>query len=141
LRGATIMLSKLDGTNSASILQRRSLELAAGQYAVLGRSAASKEPEHVDHGYASEFGGRLYESGVLELLACGSSVDRVVYRDCPQRGTLMLDGAIAPPNAGENDRESSWCVNGREYFDRAGRNLLGTPGERNPACKDIGTIK
>jgi hypothetical protein len=103
--GLRVDLSKVDGSLVTTVLLRESLTMDDGSYAVLG------------------FDTELYAPAALDLFACEVRVDRVIYRELRDDGTLALDGAIDPPSASANDDEAAYC------FDPAG-----SPGEPNPPC-------
>lgn len=74
----------------------------------------------------------FYPAGVLELWACGELIDRVVYRELPENGSLALNGVLWPPTAEGNDSVESWCKDteiGQYGFP-------GTPSERNRPCSE-----
>ena len=62
--------------------------------------------------------------GGLDLVACGTVIDHVVYRSLPGTGTLGYDGNKTP-DATANDNESAWCVD---------TTPAGTPQQRNHPC-------
>jgi hypothetical protein len=114
LGGLVVRLRKLDGSGELRLIVRdASLTVPAGGYAVLGRFRHGDEPAHVDYGYADDFEGDLYGSGLVDLDACGTMIDRATWQDLPAAGTLARDAAGA------------WCVDAT---------TAGTPGEDNPAC-------
>lgn len=122
LEGLELGLTRLDGKEGRIVI-RASVPVAAGDYAVIGSYAAGLEPDYVDYGYLPDFSNELYDSGVVDLNACGERIDRAIYHNLPSSGTLALDGAIDPPTAAANDDEMSWCVDDS-----------GTPGEGNSIC-------
>lgn len=133
LRGLGLVVTRLDGASQATILVRDSTPLLAGGYAVLGRHPSGAEPGHVDYGYAGEYDSKLYDSAAVELSACGESLDLVVYRNLPSRGTYSLDGSLTPSAEG-NDDERNWCVDDVADDTFGGLTMRGTPRERNRTC-------
>jgi hypothetical protein len=126
LAGLAISFRRLDGSAEAEVVIRHTLNVGPGDYVVLGKFAESATPVHVDYGYLEDLSGDLYDAAAVEVRACDVLVDRAVYRDLPDEGSLSLDGT-AEPDATENDDEAGWCI------DTAGAGA-GTPGERNPPC-------
>ncbi len=134
LRGLTVEIMKLDGTEQARILVREQLLVMADSYAVLGRQRRATRPPHVSYAFLPDFDRSLYSSAAVTAIACGERIDRIVYRSLPRTGSLALDGA-AEPAADANDDESRWCVdNRRDPSDTIHLGVPGTPGEANPAC-------
>ena len=135
LYGLEVGLLRPDGGAEGRILVRDpDVVVAAGGYVVLGRFADA-EPAHIDYGYELDFTSDLYDSAAIDVIACGTQVDRVVYHNLPNLGTLSLDGAIAPPSAAANDDEASWCVDDNDdQPDASELGIRGTPGQGNIAC-------
>jgi len=153
LAGLVLAFLRLDGSSERTVLVRdRTLAVAPGACAVLGLFGgvaqpgpdvdldAPEAPDRLSESglpYAAydfsdqwDLSSGLYDAAVLELRACGVLVDRVVYRDLPDRGTWSLDGSL-PPSADANDAAERWCV------DSSGADLgyPGTPGVRNRPCE------
>lgn len=99
-------------------------QVAPASYFVLGRFKASTKPGYVDYPYGDVFSDDLPAGAGLDLVACGTVVDHIVYRALPFTGTWGFDGARAP-DAAANDTETSWC---------ADTTPNGTPQQRNHAC-------
>jgi hypothetical protein len=136
LYGAEVQVVRLDGGAEGHILVRApDVVVAAGDYVVLGQFATGAEPDHVDYGYELDFTSDLYDSGAVDVVACGIRIDRAIYHDLPLHGTLGLDGTIAPPDADANDDEASWCVDDNDdQPDPSEFGIKGTPGQGNIAC-------
>jgi hypothetical protein len=135
LAGLRLELQKLDGTGALGfIVRRRGVEVEPGGYAVLGRFADGAEPSHVDYGYRGDLDSSLHGSGAIEVVACDVTVDRLIYRNLSDRGTLALDGAIDPPTAEANDDAGATCVDDAVDPAAPSAGARGTPGEENPAC-------
>lgn len=127
ISGVTLELRKIDGGSEARIVVRvPALVVDADAYVVLGAYTGTLPP-YADYGYLSDFSSNLFSAGAIEVAACGTLVDRVVYRDLPVQGTWAFDGNLAP-DATANDDEGAWCA------DAAGVGFPGTPRERNHPC-------
>ncbi|HKA86491.1 MAG TPA: hypothetical protein VKE22_02460 [Haliangiales bacterium] len=127
LSGLTVLLRKIDGGSHARIIVRApTLGVDAGHYVVLGGFASSL-PAYVDYGYLLDFSSNLYTAAAIDVDACGTLVDRVVYRSLPTQGTWAFDGRRTP-DATANDDERAWCV------DAAGTGHPGTPRAGNAPC-------
>ena len=125
LAGLLLRLRRQDGSGEIELLVRDgALAVPAGGRVVLGRFPSGDLPAHADYGYADDYEGELYGSGLLELESCGTLIDRASWTELPGTGTLELDGATQP-DADANDTAASWCI------DPAAD---GTPGEDNPTC-------
>jgi len=130
LSGVTLRLLKLDGSGEAEIrIRDLGLKVGPGEYAVLGRFDAASAPSHIDYAFADDFDSDLYPDAVIEVIACAAVVDRVVYHNLPQAGTLAFDGGRAL-TAEANDDEAAWCTDDRLQ----GTSYWGTPGESNATC-------
>jgi hypothetical protein len=99
-------------------------QIAPASYFVLGRFTASTKPAYVDYPFGDTFSGDLPAGAGLDLVACGTVVDHIVYRALPFTGTWGFDGARTP-DAAANDTESLWCVDSTPN---------GTPRTGNKAC-------
>ncbi|MCG3174682.1 MAG: hypothetical protein GMKNLPBB_02942 [Myxococcota bacterium] len=140
LSGAKIRILRLDGSVIADILVRDpQASIGAKSYFVMGRFPEKDIPSHVDYGYADSFSKDLPGDGILEVQACGKSLDKVVFRGLPTAGTWSLDGALEP-NAQNNDNAQSWCVNDTPSTgDGAGLGIPGSPRRKNPPCQKPGS--
>ncbi len=142
LRGLSVTFTKLDGSSQLQMFVRKSVELAAGEYAVFGKQLSGTEPEHVNYGYLGDIGdidgsgGKLFDSAAVEISSCGEVIDLAVYRNLPTRGSLALNGDISPPTAEANDDEVNWCVDELEDEDTDEKGVRGTPQEENPSCAE-----
>lgn len=134
LQGVTVALTTLNGSSTADIVVRNSILVPADGFAVLGRFAPGDEPDYVDLGFADQFDKDLYDAGAVTVSACGSTLDRIIYRSLPDAGTHSLSGDIFPPDATTNDTESDWCADTAEDQSSAQLGIRGTPGERNRPC-------
>ncbi len=153
LAGGVLSFARLDGSGERQVLVRdRALAVDPGGCAVLGLffgagGATTADdagdadaapdgtvpplPPYADHDFSDQWdlASGLYDAAVLEVRACGRVVDRVVYRDLPDRGTWSLDGRVGPDDEA-NDDEARWCVDAGE----PDQGSPGTPGERNREC-------
>lgn len=134
LEGLHLVVTRLDGGDTGDVLVRAGdVTVAAGDYVVLGAFEPAA-PAHVDYGWLPDFDRDLYDSAAVDLWACDTRVDRVVYRDLPATGTWSLDGALTPTADG-NDADGAWCV---DDVDDPGETtelgIRGTPGEPNRSC-------
>lgn len=146
LTGLRVRLLRIDGGSGYQIVVReRALELPPGGYLVLGQPSTTDAAPHIDYDvtldlydHANARKRSLFSTAELTVLACGATVDRVVYRDLPRGGSLALDGALTP-NAAINDdadldaAEARWCVDDTPVGG-ARPGLPGTPGESNRVC-------
>lgn len=146
LEGLEIVLRRVDGGASGTILVRDAVPVDSGAYAVIGRFAAGNTaPEHIDYGYTipceeSASGcdekwldTSFYNAAAIDLIACGQLIDRAIYRDLPSRGSWSYDGAMAPTAEG-NDTEAAWCADDTEDADTPTQGYRGTPGQENIPC-------
>lgn len=127
LQGITLRFRQLDGTGPIEVRVRRSVMIAPGGYAVLGRVDDTMRPAHVDYGFLADFSVGFYTSAAIDVLACDERIDLVQYSALPRMGTYSLDGM---PSAEENDKPASWCFDGT----MAGATYPGTPKQPNIAC-------
>jgi hypothetical protein len=135
LTGLKVEVSKLDGSASASLLVRAAdVVVGVDGYVVLGRFDQDAEPAHVDYGYRADLDAPLFSSGAIYLTACEVEVDRIIYRELTELGTLALDGAIDPPSAEANNDETAFCVDATLDDANPSAGARGTPGEPNPVC-------
>lgn len=148
LRGLQVWMQRRSGGDFVRIVVREPVVVDGGGFAVLGHHEPDEVPEFVDYSFFGDFfatsdddptplGPRgLHRSGVLQVMACGHEIDRVVYPTLPDEGTWSLDGSIAP-DAEANDDPLYWCV---DAFDpgtaNEGIGLPGTPGAINRACDE-----
>lgn len=141
--GLRVILTQLDGVGTQTFLVRdEGLELPAGGYLVLGGGDPAAL-DYIDYDYTPDLHsasdpnqpGDLYTGATLELRACETLVDKLIYRGLPSTGTIALDGA-APPDAAANDDTSvGWCVDDRvSDGPQTQIGIRGTPGEPNPPC-------
>jgi hypothetical protein len=146
LEGLEIVLRRVDGGATGTILIRDTVPLDGGDYAVIGRFApGTTAPDHIDYGYTipceeSASGcdekwldTSFYNASAIDLIACGELVDRAIWRDLPSRGSWSFGGAAAP-SAEANDVESDWCIDDTEDADTPTMGYRGTPGQENIPC-------
>ena len=146
LAGLRVTLSHLENDGSetfaAFFVRDEALELPAGAYLVLGGGDPA-EVDYIDYDYTSDHHTdsdptkptSLYPSATIELLACETVVDRVVYSGLPVAGTLALDGAAEPSAAINDDSATGWCVDDRiDAGPQTQIGLRGTPGAANLPC-------
>jgi hypothetical protein len=140
-------LFRRDGSGEEFLVVRApELIVEAEDYVVLGHHDPMRVPEFVDYSFFSDYFGEssegepqpkdIYEAGVLEVLACGEQIDRLVYSQLPTEGTWSFDGALEP-NAKENDDVNSWCTDDVEPPPDGPQlyiGIPGTPGEANRPC-------
>jgi hypothetical protein len=148
LRGLQLVLQRPSGGGRVRIVVRAdALPVDDGAFAVLGHHEPDEVPEFVDYSFFGDFfatsdddptplGPReLYDSGVLDVMACGDVIDRVAYPPLPDAGSWALDGRLQPDDL-VNDDLQAWCV---DDFDPGATDeigLPGTPGETNRPCDD-----
>ena len=133
LTGVAVVVTRLDGGSDARLVFRREVRVDSGDYVVLGRFFDLPElrPDYVNYGYSEDFDSSLYDTGAIEIFACGTMTDQLVYRNLPSTGTFAFDGAI-DPDATDNDDANNWCIDELTGDPDA----TGTPGERNPVCSE-----
>lgn len=123
LEGTKIRFRKKDGSSEVPVLVRRTLNVAAGAYVVLGLvNDDDLKPSHIDYGFALDFHQGFLPAAAVDVEACGELVDRAVYDVLPKTGTYSLG---VTPSASENEIPANWCVNATP---------AGTPQQANPAC-------
>ncbi|HEY0254888.1 MAG TPA: hypothetical protein VGC41_25355, partial [Kofleriaceae bacterium] len=128
LEGIKIRFRKKDGSSETDILVRRSLSLAAGDYATLGLFADDNtRPAYIDYGMAGDFKSSFLPAAAVDVEACGVRIDRATYDVLPTMGTYSLGGV---PSADNNDLPVNWCTDATNV---AGT-YPGTPREANAAC-------
>jgi hypothetical protein len=133
LTGLEVRLRRLDGGAEETILVRGSgLEVPAGAYVTLGDFVTGDEPAHIDYGFAPDLGSALFDSGAVEVFACGELIDTAIYRNLPTAGTWAY--GLAPPTADGNDDEEAWCTDDRDDPVDPELGIRGTPQEENPPC-------
>jgi hypothetical protein len=129
LAGLRLESAREDGTGDASHVMR-SINIAPGQYLVLGGMLTEVQPIWVDYAYASDLGGLRNSGGRLSLYCGQALVDRVVYGEAGEGVSLIQDGSLLP-DAIVNDNLQSWCDSRAEYEPDS----LGTPGTANELCE------
>ena len=133
--GLRITLTRLDGDGTQSFVVRdETLELAPGGYLVLGGGDPA-EFDYIDYDYTPDLhSSSLYGGATLELKACATVVDKLVYLGLPDEGTLAF-GAVAPAAADNDDTTVGWCTDDHiSDGPQTEIGLRGTPGAANPPC-------
>jgi hypothetical protein len=130
LQGTKVRFRKRDGSAETDILVRRSVEVAAGAYVVLGLfdDSDGMRPAYVDYGFAVDFHATWLSAAAVDVEACGQLVDRAIYDSLPDMGTFSL--GTQPPDATSNDLPASWCTDATAV----GTTFPGTPQHMNIAC-------
>ncbi len=146
LRGLQVRLLRRNGSGEVVIIVRApALEVDPGAYVVFGHHGPGDAPDFVDYSFFGDFytdgdlGPRprsLYDTGIIQVSACGEQIDRVIYPELPALGSWAFDGA-RPPSASDNEDASLWC-NDTEPAPADGPQteigLPGTPGQENRPC-------
>jgi hypothetical protein len=123
LQGLRILFrNQSSGIAENTVIVRRALNVAAGDYIVLGRYFDGAAPSHVDYGVLDDFEGSWPDSISIDVQACAKRVDEARYSALPTDGTYSLG---TPPDFESNDISDSWC------FDAT---PTGTPGAANTPC-------
>lgn len=136
LYGLQLHFQELDGSNDGTVVIRRSLAVAAGDRAVLGYFPDDARPSHVDYGWFPDFLGSdgeahsLFDTGVVDVNACGVRIERVRPDGLPSNATWSFP--TDPPGADANDDALVWCDDGTNATDTEYAD--GTPGEANRPC-------
>lgn len=138
LEGLALMLRRLDGSSEGRILVRRPLTVAAGDRVVLSFFSDDARAPHTDYGWFPDFKNSsgeaqsIFDSGVIDVEACGLRIDRLVIDDLPASGTWSL--GVEPPDATANDDPAAWCNDVTPESPPAIVGMPGTPGESNTPC-------
>jgi hypothetical protein len=146
LRGVQLLMQRRSGGDLVRIVVRAdALPVEGGGFAVLGHHEPDEVPDFIDYTFFGDFFATaeddptplqprdLYRSGVLQVMACGIEIDRVVYPTLPDEGTWALDGSIAV-DAEVNDDPLYWCAD--DFDPGTGIGPPGTPGANNRACDE-----
>ncbi|MBP6630872.1 MAG: hypothetical protein KA297_15670 [Kofleriaceae bacterium] len=133
LLGLRVLWRRLDGSDSDTVLVRRSLLVAPDGYVVLGAGLDADRPSYVDYGVAGDLPGAIMPSAAVDLIACDVLIDRLTYSGLTRTGTYSL--GPTPPTADGNDLSTAWCNN--ETVDGTGLAAPGTPGAANPPCPTL----
>ncbi len=143
------------------------LELAAGEYAVVGEYtpdsdflafhynrdyAVGSDDESESHKRVTKPGGdeasellwiptlaEQLPSGAIAVESCGVEISRLEY-ELPRVGTLALDGALDPGadnGPATPDESDAWCYDAREDPTAQELGVRGSPGEANPTCAEL----
>ncbi len=136
LYGLQLRFLELDGSNEGTVIVRRHLDVAAGGRVVLSYFPDGDLPAHADYGWFPDFLGSdgqahsLFDTGVIDLFACGTRIDRVRPDGLPSNATWAFP--TEPPDATANDEPLTWCDDGTGATDT--EYAAGTPGEVNRPC-------
>lgn len=136
LYGLQLRFLELDGSNEGIVIVRRSLTVAAGERTVLSYFPDDALPAHVDYGWFPDFKSSdgsarsLFDTGVIDVLACGVRIERVRPDGLPSNATWAFP--VDPPDATANDDALLWCDDGTGATDT--EYAQGTPGKSNRPC-------
>ena len=136
LRGAVLLHSREDGTDSKPHRIARSWVIGPGEYGVAGGLLDEEDVlavvPYIDYGYESDLGDFRNAAGRLAI-GCQDDtlIDETVYVEPTQGASRSLTGDRTP-DAGANDDLNLWCDATSELDAEA----LGTPGEPNPPCPE-----
>lgn len=137
LAGLRVVFTRNDGRPAGAFVVRdEDLVVEPKDYVVLGSDDPARAP-YLDYSYLVDWHSDsnpnnprdLPKGGLIELVACGEVIDRVVLRNLSDVGTSFWPGE---PSAADNDEGSEWCVD--DFTTSTGIGVFGTPGEANPAC-------
>ncbi|HUQ07181.1 MAG TPA: lamin tail domain-containing protein [Kofleriaceae bacterium] len=136
LYGLQLRFLELDGSNEGTVIVRRHLDVAAGERVVLSYFPDGDLPAHADYGWFPDFLGSdgqahsLFDTGVVDVYACGTRIDRVRPDGLPSNATWSFPAE--PPDVTANDESLTWCDDGTGATDT--EYAAGTPGEVNRPC-------
>lgn len=140
VKGMRFSFTRVDGSSPVAFVVRdEAQEIAPGAYFVVGGGDPAEE-DYIDYDYTADYHSStntdqprdLYGAARLELFACATVVDSLVYQ-MPATGTLALDGG-GPPDAALNDDSEHWCFDERTDGPQTEIGLRGSPGEANLPC-------
>ena len=124
LEGLKVRFRRKDGSDEVPVIVRRSMDVAPGDYVVLGMvNDDATRPEFIDYGFLGDFHQSFLAAAAVDVERCSQLVDRAVYDVLPKVGTRSL--GTNPPDANANDIPAEWCE-----YDMS----LGTPQQPNPPC-------
>lgn len=130
LEGLHVRMRKVDGSNEDNIIIRSSLTVPAGEFVVLAIWPELVAPAaYIDYVVGTDVAADLLDTAAVDVTACDTLVDRIVYGGLPNQGTYSLNPSA---DGGANDDASAWCTN--ETLAEGSNVAYGTPGEENPAC-------
>jgi hypothetical protein len=136
LYGLQLRFLELDGSNEGTVIVRRHLDVAAGDRVVLSYFPDDARPAHADYGWFPDFLGSdgqahsLFDTGVIDVHACDTRIDRVRPDGLPSNATWSFP--TEPPDVAANDETLVWCDDGTGATDT--EYAAGTPGEVNRPC-------
>ena len=126
--GLRFRLRKLDGTEIDTFLIRRSLSVAAGDYAVLGMAPDGGNENYIDYGFGPDFAASWPSAAAIDVISCDLQVDKAQWPDLPNIGTYSM--GKSPPTSELNDFPANWCTDATPNIGSA----PGTPKRMNHAC-------
>ena len=130
LEGIRVRFRRKDGSSEIPILVRDTVNVAAGEYVVLGLFLNDENrPAHVNYGFAGDFTGAWLGAAAIDVETCGTRIDRATYDALPKTGSFSFTGA-KPPDPNDNDDLRNWCTNGA----MTGTAFPGSPQQANPPC-------
>ena len=133
LAGLTLVYTRADGSAARAHVVASSLELAAGDYVVVGNvlPEVAEITAHIDYGYGNELGAFTNGGGYLAVECSDASIiDEVFYGEATSGVSRAFDGSQVP-DATANDDLTAWC-DSRTEFD--GPDFVATPGTANDPC-------
>jgi hypothetical protein len=136
LYGLQLRFLELDGSNEGTVIVRRHLDVPAGGRVVLSYFPDDDRPAHADYGWFPDFLGSdgqahsLFDTGVIDVHACGTRIERVRPDGLPSNATWSFP--TDPPDGTANDEALTWCDDGTGATDT--EYAAGTPGEVNRPC-------
>ena len=104
-------------------------ELIAEEYLTLGDTTIADQPEHIDIAYDSALGSLLNSGGQLGLFCGSTSIDIATYPQSGDGQASVLDGAV-PPDAANNDDATGFCDSENAFS----ADIFGSPGSANQSC-------
>lgn len=129
LSGLRLESARADGTGEESHTMA-AIDIAPGQYLVLGGMIPEVQPAYVDYIYASGLGSLRNAGGQIGLYCGDALVDRAVYAEMSDGVSHVFDGTLTPDSIA-NDNLDAWCES-QVLFEPDG---YGTPGTANEACE------
>jgi hypothetical protein len=133
LGGATLVVSRADGTSSKAHRFADPSAIEPGDYFVAGNAAAEHLPSHLDYSYGSSL-GNLRNADASVSLWCGERlIDEMHYERTDDGRALELDGRLQPSHE-LNDQAENWCIASQGAGERSTGNF-GTPGSANGHCE------
>ena len=128
LQGVDLVSAREDGTDEDRHTMG-AIEIAAGEYLVVGGVLDAVKPDYVDYGYGDELGDMRNTAGSLALTCGDTQIDRIIYQDPSEGASRIFDGAMTPDSAG-NDDLTRWCDSTNLHDGME----AGSPGVVNEPC-------